>query len=74
MWNRANVYKLQWDLGKNWGDWDIYSEHARQTDQYAKEIQTQEGKNGSWWMDVDRTAKIRTDMMEDKIGWKVITH
>ena len=25
-------------------------------------------------MDVDRTAKIWTDMMEDKIGWEVITH
>jgi hypothetical protein len=25
-------------------------------------------------MDVDSTAKIRRDMMEDKISWKVITH
>ena len=36
--NTAHAYKLQRDLGKNGGDWDIYSEHARQTDQYAKEI------------------------------------
>ena len=36
--NRANVYKLQWDLRKNLVDWDMYSEHARQTYPYAKVI------------------------------------